>query len=621
MSLTESGSLLYLTFYTYSFPPFTSKGKIGFSAPHIQMQFGQVNSSLSTAPTIPCSEVVYSRFSSIFPVPGHPGSLPASQAVSHADSSFISYTPAHRSFAAHFQMRAQQAYGLLEVVSVRAGLGYNSKHGKFEKIGEVVKAIPNVPAHIGLAELRRTIISNIAEEMNVWLWDFQLDLHTLVLSDQHGTPIPQRYPDIDVILNPCWDKNMSKSITPKWIGPPQNRPVPIFSQDLTRRTLSYRSRDTSEPWDTAGSQENFTSFTRPVTPPLTAGLENRSKRRLEASPRSTEPTTPKCVTSDITESSVFVSPPRAMVIEALKSQGAPSKETQTRELNTENLFVSVEILAERSFTYDDLLAYLKIQFTPGGPFVGNLKVDFKAEIGTVKGAFKTAHRGILIPLDPHFSMSTEFPWQKPICVKWLYIHQCVSPKMILKDHYLPSKELELTDQELRCYPFADALMRFVYKFITQETVKLGSPPFSIPRMQYVKVAHMRIQGINDTIMAEEMISEPFVKHMNNTSPEPLPDLDEEDLHHAEFLWFAQHVQWEKTGGLAFISDFQGGRSLLTDPQVMTSPDLGDDLFAGGNIPFGFNEFCLRHHCNNIANFSNLSMSILNRTMQRKLQKM
>ncbi|KAJ7588447.1 hypothetical protein C8J56DRAFT_1080475 [Mycena floridula] len=39
---------------------------------------------------------------------------------------------------------------------------------------------------------------------------------------------------------------------------------------------------------------------------------------------------------------------------------------------------------------------------------------------------------------------------------------------------------------------------------------------------------------------------------------------------AAFLCFCQHVQYLKTDGLAYLSDYQGAGDLLTDPQIMTS---------------------------------------------------
>ncbi|KIJ31470.1 hypothetical protein M422DRAFT_266848 [Sphaerobolus stellatus SS14] len=41
---------------TVNFPQLNSKGEIGLSAPRVQTKFGQLNSSASTAPAIPCSE-------------------------------------------------------------------------------------------------------------------------------------------------------------------------------------------------------------------------------------------------------------------------------------------------------------------------------------------------------------------------------------------------------------------------------------------------------------------------------------------------------------------------------------------------------------------------------------
>ena len=39
---------------------------------------------------------------------------------------------------------------------------------------------------------------------------------------------------------------------------------------------------------------------------------------------------------------------------------------------------------------------------------------------------------------------------------------------------------------------------------------------------------------------------------------------------AAFLVFAQHVQLEKTTGLAFTSDYQGANNILTDPQITSN---------------------------------------------------
>ncbi|KAG8714462.1 hypothetical protein FRC09_017590 [Ceratobasidium sp. 395] len=63
---------------------------------------------------------------------------------------------------------------------------------------------------------------------------------------------------------------------------------------------------------------------------------------------------------------------------------------------------------------------------------------------------------------------------------------------------------------------------------------------------------------------------------------------------AVFLQFLQHLQWKLTHGLAFVSDFQGAGHLLLDPQIMTHPLLGNNLFSGGNVGSLFEKFPEQH---------------------------
>ena len=65
----------------------------------------------------------------------------------------------------------------------------------------------------------------------------------------------------------------------------------------------------------------------------------------------------------------------------------------------------------------------------------------------------------------------------------------------------------------------------------------------------------------------------FYKYINNRYPtSALPTSAPQKAHDiASFLLFTQHVQWEKTGRRAFVSDYQGGGQLLTDPQITTNP--------------------------------------------------
>ncbi|KAM6490784.1 hypothetical protein JOM56_013747 [Amanita muscaria] len=89
---------------------------------------------------------------------------------------------------------------------------------------------------------------------------------------------------------------------------------------------------------------------------------------------------------------------------------------------------------------------------------------------------------------------------------------------------------------------------------------------------------------------------PFRKYLNNVSPVPLPMSCKEDDERATFLSFSQHVQYWKMKKQAFVSDYQGGNSLLTDPQISSSPFLGP-IFADGNIASIHRNFEQEHECN------------------------
>ncbi|KAJ7585298.1 hypothetical protein C8J56DRAFT_145300 [Mycena floridula] len=88
-----------------------------------------------------------------------------------------------------------------------------------------------------------------------------------------------------------------------------------------------------------------------------------------------------------------------------------------------------------------------------------------------------------------------------------------------------------------------------------------------------------------------------MKYIGNASAVPFKDLSDGDAEKALFLSFLQHVQYEKTRQLVYVSDYQGCGSLLTDPQIMTSADLNDHLFGDGNVTAAFDLFKPQHVCN------------------------
>ncbi|KZT53343.1 kinase-like protein, partial [Calocera cornea HHB12733] len=124
-----------------------------------------------------------------------------------------------------------------------------------------------------------------------------------------------------------------------------------------------------------------------------------------------------------------------------------------------------------------------------------------------------------------------------------------------------------------------------------------------------------------TYLVEEMIEDVakggFVKYLHNSSAIPRM-LSGEEGRISAFLSFSQHVQFVRTGGLAYISDYQGAGGLLTDPQVITNPCLQVELFGSGNVAAAFEAFPQEHPCNDFCKaFGMTSMRPAPRTSQER----
>jgi hypothetical protein len=152
-----------------------------------------------------------------------------------------------------------------------------------------------------------------------------------------------------------------------------------------------------------------------------------------------------------------------------------------------------------------------------------------------------------------------------------------------------------------CATWGAALMQLMYDFMATRVAIYGVPKFPVPQMRYVHVALAVANNVtHDTYLLEEVIDEAcdgmFLKYINNDHNAPIERPDHpERTEIGEFLAFAQHVQYMKTQKMAFVSDIQGsysltksvvpglillfpgGRTLLSDPQIITSPYLSTYL--------------------------------------------
>ncbi|KAG2335884.1 hypothetical protein BDR05DRAFT_1018043 [Suillus weaverae] len=159
------------------------------------------------------------------------------------------------------------------------------------------------------------------------------------------------------------------------------------------------------------------------------------------------------------------------------------------------------------------------------------------------------------------------------------------------------------------------------EFIFAETHCPTPPPFNIPRVHFVDAGLAFSYSQRDSkptragsktgltcagYLVEELIeggSDTFLKFIHNMDSNPLLDEDDYCYKVALFFAFTQHVQYVKMGGLAFILDYQdiliGSTELLTDPQILTDPSVGEgtDLFGKGNMECTVSMFEKQHKCN------------------------
>ncbi|THG94063.1 hypothetical protein EW026_g7329 [Hermanssonia centrifuga] len=225
---------------------------------------------------------------------------------------------------------------------------------------------------------------------------------------------------------------------------------------------------------------------------------------------------------------------------------------------------------------------------------GSLTVDFKNRLGK-PGSFKTAHIGrITLHEDQAFpgfeSLRNTFSG-KDICVKQMFEREGRTGNIFrLSD----AQELTAVWPEFECLQWGTVIHDASLNTARRIFEKQSKPPH-FPLMPTRMVRGMLAICLGETrkraVLIEELIDPThegeFRKFVHNSEQTPLVSLrrgKESEL--GEQLCFLQHIQWIMSGENCFISDYQGGSTLLTDPQIITNPKLlrngSVGVFANGN---------------------------------------
>ena len=206
-----------------------------------------------------------------------------------------------------------------------------------------------------------------------------------------------------------------------------------------------------------------------------------------------------------------------------------------------------------SASLKDLLDNPKILLQPDQLPAIHSTLSFSSKTPIKFGAFKTALVG--------YSSKPLFGESLRVCMKQCFYQ---NPGSDTCKTYDGCKQAEKLTVELNCLGWASALMNVVYKFIEKEEEVQGKrPSFEVPEMRFVQcgLAIADIDNEKTAYLVEEVIDNTeegwFVKYLNNDSAIPRVFSCKDWTTRSEFLSFAQHVQFLKTDGTAYVSDFQG----------------------------------------------------------------
>jgi len=146
------------------------------------------------------------------------------------------------------------------------------------------------------------------------------------------------------------------------------------------------------------------------------------------------------------------------------------------------------------------------------------------------------------------------------------------------------EELKSFIIEADCFWWASILLDLTYQFIAHKVKTRGKVPHPIPYLCWERAMITIVKDSEKVWLIEEWLDidnhkRPFAKYIDNHFVNPcIPEMvPPKAWETTDFLVFAQHVQWEKTQFIAFMSDYQGISDILTDPQITTNPYVMSDF--------------------------------------------
>ncbi|KAI9058420.1 hypothetical protein FKP32DRAFT_1680825 [Trametes sanguinea] len=487
----------------------------------------------------------------------------------------------------------------------------SSQNGQPKVVGNITETINQVSVHIGARELKKLAWQELYPAWQRFSEGFRLSLDDLVLRDQKWAKIVPREPDCDVIAHEFFkEKKPGAGLK---FDPSKKTKVFLHLPDYIWVELeSYLSdcEDVSSADNNVYDSETRTSKTEkrsvseksvmapavPIREPGPISVPNAGTAMQPPTVAGSQPTR-----STINHESLF---------NALSKQQLSGAASGISSLfNMSSITVQVRPILK----YDSLDALSRISSSAGGldyigaSVPGRLMLD-TSPATSKHGTFKRAQFGTLttdvalfLPREHDQFSSVD------ICAKQAFFLSPEGRRFPHQGH----KQARLLMSDIQCLVWAQTLLRTAYEYIEEVTSGPGweGPSPEVPQLRFVQAA----LAITDSVpkdkatayLIEEVIDVPtsgkkWHKYINNDSAKTLPQYNKEANLRAQFLAFTQHVQLWRTRGMAFVTDYQGWGSLLTDPQIVTNPKLNGNLFAAGNLPEAHAEFVNDHKCNDFC---------------------
>ncbi|KAG1878330.1 hypothetical protein F4604DRAFT_1680016 [Suillus subluteus] len=365
----------------------------------------------------------------------------------------------------------------------------------------------------------------------------------------------------------------------------------------------------------------------PSDVPSEAPVKRRFHREIASVPSS--PPLKKVVSAKV----AFRSPDREQLREVLQSGGTADIDVQQMlTVQHENIDFFPVLTCPLSVILEDPEIHTAFRMNTESSYGGRLTVQTSTNDMLGVGGFKTAHPGFLTLSSAPETLLGSRPHQK-VAVKRPFYKKyppgsSKNPMNFTIGRYTITDELPKLFREANVLYWARALLTFSYEYIDHCVSNSSEPPpFHIPRLRFVEaglaLSHDHTQpGQHKSksltmpravYLVEELITDEFLKYIHNMDCNPMLDPYEAGYEIAAFLACTQHIQYAKTGGLSFISDYQGGCEVLSDPQVLTHPSVNDgkDMFGDGNIERAVSTFEKAHHCNDYCKWSGFKLECYN----------